>query len=132
MTKNIPLSFNMTKEIVEAKPVIKDGMAEFEIQLSFAISIDLECWRKTMESRQREAGGDADDWSNAVPNEFYAIQDRIDDTYCFPEAMGEIFGQTMNLLLERQRELEVHWICPDCLANENKAQTSADGPLDLL
>lgn len=38
----------------------------------------------------------------------------------------------MNLLLEWQREFEQHWICPACLANENKAQTSADGPLDLL
>ena len=64
----------MSKEIVEAVPVIEDGFASFEFVLRFPFDVHLEGWREVMELRQKRMG-ELCDWSQAVPNEFYALCD---------------------------------------------------------
>ena len=45
MTNVVPLANKVSKEIVEAVPVIEDGFASFEFVLRFPFAVHLEGWR---------------------------------------------------------------------------------------
>ena len=133
MTNVVPLANKVSKEIVEAVPVIEDGYASFEFVLRFPFAVHIEGWREVMELRQKEDGGEVCDWSQAVPNEFYALCDLLDYSHAWDwETQEDLLDRLKAAASERIEELRPMWICPACLVKESKTQPPQDGPRDLF
>jgi len=132
MANVVPLANKVSKEMVQVVPVIKDGLARFEFVLRIQHFVHLEDWREEMESRQKEDGDEVFDWSQAVPNEFYALCDLLDHSDADLDWELGLAEYVKAAASARIEELRPMWMCPACLVKESKTQPQQDGPLDLF
>lgn len=89
----------------QAEPVIKDGLATFEIPIRFPVSVDIELWREYMTENSQESGEKLD-WSKAIPDEVVALTGWLMEAECdWKDAAYDSVDIIHSLFEKRKSEL---------------------------